>query len=214
MAATEPIELNFEGIDRDGYGREIPKFKTGRNKSVSAKQLRARARRKVAKGKSPGPELELLYKPIEEWDREELARGRPRASDGTFGGRPPTWVSRELYEQALDRFKDVIRHDIHTEAEGALDIVNMLIHSTELDEKGKPIVSASVKADLAKWLVEHIVGKPTQRVETDISVKLQAVLAQSMLAPGQGVFTQPVRPVLEAPAETRDDVWDAETVDD
>src|SRR4051794_20110709 len=99
---TEARTIDFSRV------KSVPRFKTGREKSLSPKQLRARARRLAEKGKSPANELELLYKPIEQWDAEELAKGRPRAVDGTFKGRPPTWVTRELYEQAMSRFTQVI----------------------------------------------------------------------------------------------------------
>lgn len=192
--------------------KDPPKFKSGREKSLTKKQLRARARRLHAKGKSPAAELELLYKPIEEWDAEELAKGRPKAADGTFKGRPPTWVSREVYEQAMGRFQQIIREQVQTEAAGALEIVNMILHNDEVDDKGKPQVPASVKLDAAKWLTEHIIGKPTQRVEQDISIKLQAVLAQAMVSPGQRMLAE-ATPVIGT-QNTNDGIWDADGYED
>src|SRR4051794_35813754 len=48
-----------------------------------------------------------LHKPLEEWDDEELARGRPRAMDGSFRGKSPDWINRQVHEEALRRFKDL-----------------------------------------------------------------------------------------------------------
>jgi hypothetical protein len=196
--------------------KNLPKFKNGKEKVLSPKQLRARARRKAAKGKNPAEELGLLYKPIEEWDAEELARGRPRAVNGTFSGRPPTWVSREVYEQAMSRFTQIIREQVQVEAAGALQIVNMILHNEEVDDKGKPLVPASVKLDAAKWLTEHIIGKPTQRVEQDISMKLQAVMAQVMWVPGQPApaLMGPVQPVIQTTPDTAEGVWDVDGYED
>lgn len=194
---------------------KIPAFRSGKPKSTTERQLRARARRKVAKGKSPQEELNLLYKPIEAWDAEELARGRPRSIDGDFKGRPPSWVSRELYEQAMQQFQRLIKERVQQEAAGAIDIVSFLLHCEEVDDKGKPIVPASVKLDAAKWLTEHIIGKPTQRVEQDISLKLQGVLAQSIWQPGMPApaLQGPVEPVIKSTMNTAD-VWDVEAEDD
>src|SRR5688572_29031807 len=80
-------------------------FKTGTKRVMTKKQIRARARRGR---KITERELELLYKPMDEWDEEELARGRPRAADGTFRGKSPSWITREQYETALGRFKQIV----------------------------------------------------------------------------------------------------------
>lgn len=197
MAAAGPKVIDFRLIE-------------GKPKSLNPKQIRARARRLHRKHKSPGPELELLYKPIEEWDMEELARGRPRTIAGDFRGRPPTWVSRALYEQAMDRFKVIMRQNVNKEAAGAIDIIHALMVNEDKDDKGKALVPPSVKLDAAKWLTEHVIGKPTQRIEQDISVKLQAVLAQVMAPVGSSPMALgPINPVIKSTADTSD-VWDVE----
>lgn len=193
--------------------KEKPKFSNGVEKVMSPKQLRARARRKAKKGKDITEELEHLYKPVEDWDIEELARGRPRAKDGTFSGRPPTWITRAVYEQAMERFTSVVREGVHSNAVTALTVIEKLLECDELDDKGKPLVPAGVKLQAAQWLIEHTIGKPTQRVEQNISVKLQAVLAQSVFtSPHEAAMQGPVTPVIEAaPTE---DIWDVDAEDD
>jgi len=42
-------------------------------------------------------------KPIEEWDWQELARGRPRCADGTFKGVAPQWVTLAVRNEAKRR---------------------------------------------------------------------------------------------------------------
>jgi hypothetical protein len=188
-----------------------PKFKNGREKILTPKQIRARARRKAAKGKSVTEEVQLLYKPVEEWDAEELARGRPRDSAGGFTGRTPTWVNTQVREESINRFQQVIRGKVQMEAVKALEIVHNLLHDDEVDDKGKPLVPASVKLDAAKWLTEHIIGKPTQRVEQDISVKLQAVLAQAVWSPSEEAhpaFQGPVQKVIDSAPDTFEAAYD------
>lgn len=161
---------------------DVPEFKTGTQRVMTKKQIRARARRA---GKIHAAELQKLYKPLEEWDEEELARGRPRAADGTFRGTTPSWITREMHEAAMSRFKGIIEGKMRGETVTAMTLIHKILSDEELDEKGRPMVAAGTKLDAAKFLIEHAVGKPTQRMETDISVKLQGLLAMATVGPGQ-----------------------------
>lgn len=145
-----------------------------------AKQIRAKARRQNQK-------IQDLYKPFEEWDEEELAQGRPRASDGTFRGPKPAWISRQVHEEAVRVFTEKVQSEMRGIIPTALTTVQMILESTETDKRGRPVVPYGVKLDAAKWVVEHLVGKPTQRVEADISVRLQGMLANVMVTPDQAM---------------------------
>jgi hypothetical protein len=160
--------------------KEPPTFKLGKQKSMTKKQIRARARRHA---KISEAELDKLYKPVAEWDEEELARGRPRAADGTFRGASPNWITRQLHEEAMNRFKGIVEGRMRQETVGALQVINSILNNENEDEKGRPLVPASTKLDAAKFLIEHVVGKPTQRQEVDISVRLQALLATATSSP-------------------------------
>lgn len=131
-------------------------------------------------------EAAVLYnKPLREWDNEELARGRPRNKDGTFSGPPPQMVSAEVHEEAMERFTSIVRTGMRVATVDALKVLNNLLVDEELDNRGKPVVPAGTKADIAKFLVEHIIGKPTQRVESDVSIKLQGLMAAVMVNPNE-----------------------------
>ena len=156
------------------------------NMLMSTAQVRRRANRRLKKGRRLTSEaMDILSKPVEDWDEEELARGRPRNAAGTFAGRPPKYIPREIHEQVLDRFKLLIRQRMNYQTLTALSTVQMVMDSDEVDAKGKPIVPASTKLDAAKFLIEHIMGKPTQPQTTDISVKLQGILGAVMVNPQQ-----------------------------
>lgn len=163
--------------------KDPPKFTNGKEKSLSKKQIRARARRhqKISEG-----ELEKLYKPIEQWDEEELARGRPRAADGSFRGASPGWITRQMHETAMARFKGIVEGRMREETVTALGVVHQILSNNDEDEKGRPLVPAGTKLDAAKFLIEHTVGKPTQRQEVDISVRLQSLLAVATSGPING----------------------------
>lgn len=182
MSAT-PVELDLTIVNYDRDPRPIrPRHhKTGKALSTSRKQARARARRQMRrKGIS---DFEDLYKPIEEWDAEELARGRPKNKNGDFRGRTPTFITRELHEEAMSRFRQFIRDGMNVNTNIAIKTIEDILESKDVDENGKPVVTAATKLEAAKYLIDHLLGKPKQRVETDISVKLQGLLATVMVTP-------------------------------
>lgn len=154
------------------------------------KSLRQKARRNRRRGEGglqkSNDLMVQLYKPIEEWDEEELARGRPRAKDGTFKGKLGEGFSLSVREEALDRFVDLIRGDMRTLTPKALKLVEWALTCEDVDERGKRVVPPSTALDAAKWVVEHLIGKPTQRIEEEISIKLQAVLGAAMVNPSGG----------------------------
>lgn len=97
----------------------------------------------------------------------------------------------------------------------ALSVVHSILANDDVDDKGRPAIAASTKLDAAKFLIEHVVGKPTQRVETDISVKLQGLLAVVTAGPlddGAEALNLPPGMDYEAAFGDDDDVVDAEVV--
>lgn len=182
MAVAKARVVDFSEAD------ESPEDDRPRNSKGhlrTAKQVRARARRVIKKGKRLDEETfeDWSGKPIEEWDLEELSRGRPRDAKGGFRGKPPKYMPRAVHERIAERFKMLVRDQMNQNAVQALGVVSNLIASDDVDDKGKPIVPASVKLDASKWLVEHVIGKPVQQQTTDISVKLQGILGAVMVNP-------------------------------
>lgn len=138
-------------------------------------------------------ELEYLYqKPVGDWDLEELAKGRPRNKHGTFSGPKPKWINAAVHEEAMERYTAAVKSEMNATTVDALEVLKSLINNNEYDEKGKPVVPASTKLDAAKFLIEHVVGKPKQRIEADVSVKLQGILGQVMVNPAQALMDQSV----------------------
>lgn len=186
VASKAILDMTYAGIkpngqpEMDRQGRP-PKKQGGRPRTSSnPKQLRARARRSQ---KMAAEDLAKLWKPIEEWDHEELARGRPRSADGSFRGKSPAWVDRAVHEEVVKKFETIVREGMNAHTLRALTVLEQILESDEHDLKGKPLVPASTKLDAAKFLIEHILGKPKQRMETDISVKLQGLLGVAMVNP-------------------------------
>lgn len=159
--------------------------RTADGKLLTPKQIRARARRRMKRSEAMSDqEMEYLYKkPIEEWDLDELAHGRPKNEKGHFKGPAPKWINAMVHEEAMAKYTAAVKTSMRSTTVDALTILRELIQDDNVDEKGKPIVPASTKLDAAKFLIEHVIGKPTQRIENDISVKLQGILGQVMVNP-------------------------------
>lgn len=168
----------------------IVRPRTPDGKLLTAKQIRARARRRAkrAGGIMTDEEFNYMFKPVDEWDLQELSRGRPRNHSGTFAGPKPKWISQAVHERSMELFKQAIRTNMNSATPDAMNAILMILHNEEVDEKGRPIIPPSTKLDAAKFLLEHVVGKPTVRLETDLSVKLQGILGVVMANPADALM--------------------------
>lgn len=128
-------------------------------------------------------DVAMLYKPIDEWDMEELARGRPRNKSGNFQGPAPTWLTPVIIKEAKDRLRVLTRDEIAVFANDATRVMHKLMTSEELDYDGKPIVSASVRLDAAKYLLDQTIGKATNQVEITGNVQLEHLMASVLVNP-------------------------------
>jgi len=156
--------------------------------SLNRQQINRRRKRAmdnyVKKATLSEAEAAIIYnKPLREWDNEELARGRPRNKDGTFSGHKPAYITPEVHEEAMDRFTSIVRTGMRVATVDAIELVKKILNDEETDNRGRPVVAAGTKLDAAKFLIEHIVGKPTQKIESDVSVKLQGILGAVMVNP-------------------------------
>lgn len=201
---------------KDKSEGQTDKFKSnGKDKSMSKKQIRARARRKLQKAQRvTDRELEKLYKPLEDWDAEELARGRPRDKNGGWSGKAPSWISREVHERALNMFRDQIKVGMRTLTPKALAVIEKILDDDTVDERGKPNTAPMVKLQAAKILLEHQIGKPVQPVGVEISATLQAIMGRVMVQPALPGADETTSPALALAASHAPRVIEGEVVED
>lgn len=145
------------------------------------KNARARIRHNSGKISTA---FEDLYKPVEEWDMEELAKGRPRAVNGTWAGSTPKWITPAIRDEAQRRLQTMGRSMLREQLFDAVKVVANLATDDETDDDGKPLVPASVRLQAATYLIDQVLGKPTAKVELDAGQNLKDMLAGALVLPG------------------------------
>lgn len=175
------------------------------------KQIRNRLRRK---GKKFEAELDLYQdqvygKRIEEWDLEELSRGRPRDSLGGFRGPAPAWITPLVVKEAKRRLLDHTLGSLAGHVELAVKAIGNLLESDEVDDFGRPIVDARTKLAAAQFVIENVVGKPKAIVEIDGSDAVKQFLASALVL-DDGT---PAHPVIQGEVVEDDDEEDEEDDD-
>ena len=98
---------------------------------------------------------------VEDLDDEELARGYPRAEDGTFRGRPsvvPTAVHQRVQRELFRRAGEQLKTNLIAASQTMSDIAT----NKELDP--------AVRMKAAQWLIERLMGK-TPEVTTTMDEK-------------------------------------------
>jgi len=139
--------------------------------SKNPTQVRNRLRRR---GVDMERDVAILYKkPVEEWDLEELSRGKPRNKNGGFSGRPPKWITPVIIAEAKRRLHDNVFGDLAGYAPLALQVLKKLMTSDEVDANGRPIVDAKTKLAAATFTLEHILGKPKALIEVNDPAETQ-----------------------------------------
>ena len=87
----------------------------------------------------------------------------------------------------MEMFIQLTKSDMAALAPTALKSLRWVLENDEEDERGKPIVPAASKNQAAMFLLEHVVGKPKQQVQTELSVKLQGILGVAMANPADAL---------------------------
>jgi hypothetical protein len=163
-----------------------------RKQPLSEKPPAVRARMRKS-SKNLTRDVEMLYKPVDEWDMEELARGRPRNRSGTFTGPRPTWISPLIIKEAQERLRVLTKQELSVFAGDAVRVIRELMLDDSIDDRGKPVVSDKVRMDAAKYVLDHTIGKPTNYVEVTGNVQLETLMA-TVLVNADG---SPAHPVID-----------------
>lgn len=153
----------------------------GRVLSEKPEAVRARIRRR---SEVVAEDIEMLYsKPVEEWDLEELARGRPRHPTGGFRGPRPKWITSTVLAEAQRRLKERAFEGLSVNVDSAVKVMAELMSNQDTNEFGDYMVPAKVKLDAATFIVEQVLGKAKQSVELGANDSMRNMLATVMVNP-------------------------------
>jgi len=115
----------------------------------------------------------LTGKPVTEWDFEELMRGRTRKANGKFVRGPrPEWITPIVAAEAFRRLQTEGQIKLGAHTLEAIQVMVDLMNSSRVD---------MVRYMAAKYVLDQVVGLPTQRVqveesESNIKKMLSAVI--------------------------------------
>lgn len=104
--------------------------------------------------------IQFYGKPVSEWDFEELQAGRTRDADGRISitGVVPTWITPAIMAEAQKRLKLMTRDRMGHYAGAAISVMAKLMESSRSD---------LVKFQAAKYILDQIIGMPTQRIDVN-----------------------------------------------
>lgn len=156
-----------------------------RIKSTKPAATRGRIKRANKRMESATEDIGIYYKkPIEEWDFEELQRGRPRAENGRFTGIKPKWITGAVLAEAQKRLKSLTKQELSMHANTAISVIADLMTDERNDEYGRPVTSSATKLQAATYILDHVIGKSTAHVEVEGSVNIvQQMLASVVVNP-------------------------------
>lgn len=122
---------------------------------------------------------------VEDLDDEELARGYPRAEDGSFKGRPPTMIPRimqdEITRRLLARGQELLKEN-YLKAMGTL-----------VDIASDPNVDANVRTRTAQYVVERLAGKTPERIHVAAEDPVESLFKSILADPLGNGEVVPVR---------------------
>lgn len=153
--------------------------------STDPAQIRRRLRR-ADKTRRTSEDVRLLietgtFKPLDKWDLEELARGKPRNKNGQFGGRAPSWITAEVQKECKRRLLDHTFGSLAAHVSSALNAIKKIIESDERDDNGKPIVDARTRLAACQFVIEHVIGKPKAVYEVQAEDFTRRMLASAII---------------------------------
>ena len=148
--------------------------------STKPAAIKARIRKTEKRMRRDEEDIKLLFpdrKPIEEWDFEELQAGRPRNPEtGKINrkAKRPKWISPAILAEAQKRLRTMTATELGTYTGDAIRVMVDLMESSRVDK---------VRYDAARYVLDQVMGMPTQRTEITAEVSVATFLADVMENP-------------------------------
>lgn len=157
---------------------------------MTPSQIRNRLRRRVGRAEEELANLmehDPRYKPLDQWDYEELCKGVPRNRKGNFQGQAyrPAWLTAPIQEEIRRRLRIKATADLSSHIKAAIEVMTRIM--MDPDEK------SSIRMDAAKFIIEQVLGKATQHMDIAVGDKVKDALASALVLEDGS----PAHPVLE-----------------
>jgi len=140
--------------------------------------------------------------PVSELDDEELARGYPRADDGTFRGRPPMMIPRAMQDEIMRRLLKRGQEKLKENYLAAMDQMTEVATDRNLDP--------AVRLKAAQYVIERLAGKTPERIHVASEDPVET-LFKNILADPSGLFEKDEVPKEPGKAELTDNEVPAPT---
>lgn len=142
---------------------------------------------------------EVLEDPskVEDWDEEELRRGRRRDKNGKFTGRDPVVIPTAVYREIVRRSLRKAEVEMSTNLEAACKTLTAICNDHEADDRDR--------INAATIILNRVMGRDATKVEVSAKTPLFLGLIQAGIVAGG----QPV-----ALGADESDIIDGEVVDD
>ncbi|WP_212993707.1 hypothetical protein [Actinoplanes auranticolor] len=114
------------------------------------------------------------YKPVSEWDLEELGRGRPKNSDGSFpSGGKPKWITPMIEAERKKRLAEATHDALMAHSDAAMRVLGELVDD--------PKTPANVRMQIAMFLYEQQHGKAASKVSLDATIGPRQAIASAIV---------------------------------
>lgn len=149
-------------------------------RSTKPGAVRARMRRTARRIDRHDEDLQMMFpgsKPVEEWDFEELQCGKPRDPETgkvSRRGKRPAWITPIILAEAQKRLSTMTATQLGMYTGAAISVMVDLMQSSKVD---------IVRFNSAQYILNQVMGMPTQRTEISATVNVQSFLADVMVNP-------------------------------
>lgn len=113
---------------------------------------------------------------IEDWDDDELRRGRRKDKNGRFTGRDPVVVPTNCYRELLRRQLRTAEVSLASNLNEAAVALAAIIKSPMAEDKDK--------INAAKILIDRVMGKAPERLQVSTDTPLFQVVLAGGIVPG------------------------------
>lgn len=144
---------------------------------------------------------------VETLSPEELVYGKVKAEDGTFRGRPPTWVPAEFHRACI---RELLRRGKRMWQESYLDAIDAMV---AIASGQVPGATPAERIKAAQFVIERIEGKVPERVEVGVDSPWQIIIADIVTEVPEAAVQQAKAARLELTDVVQQEIHEAELIE-